>query len=105
MRAAKHCPVPPSPPQGGSLTVRSEGYMYGRECSTGGQYVAIPRGDNDGCGSPEFSQISTVQNGANVVSTYKVSVERSPPGGSLALVLTFTQPVSPATVSITGDVS
>ncbi len=86
------------------MTVLSDGYLYGHDCSTGGVYEAIEGGAGAGCGSPVLSQISSVTNASHRVSTYKINVEKSPPGGSAVLMLTFSQPVTTAIVKITGGV-
>ena len=39
--SAKFCSVPPHPPSGGSVTVTSDGYMFGHNCSTAG-YETVP---------------------------------------------------------------
>jgi hypothetical protein len=39
--AAKNCFLPPSPPEGGSVKVHNSGLMFGRDCSTGGNYIDI----------------------------------------------------------------
>ena len=44
--SAKYCSVPPDPPSGGSVTVTSDGYMFGHDCSTAG-YETVP--GNGGC--------------------------------------------------------
>ena len=102
---AKTCTVPPLPPEGGSVTVKSEGYMYGKNCSTGGIYVTIPPSSGGGCGTPQITQMGSEIVGGNIIeSKYKITVEKNPPGGSAALLLTFSQPVNPASVVITGSV-
>ena len=40
------CSIPPDPPSGGSVTVTSDGYMFGHDCSTAG-YETVP--GNGGC--------------------------------------------------------
>ena len=101
---AKTCINPPLPPDGGSVTVHSEGYMYGKNCSTGGIYLSIPPVSGGGCGTPQFTQMDSQNDGTNIVSTYKITIDRTPPGGFAALLLTFSQPVTPASVVITGSV-
>ena len=101
---AKECKRPPLPPDGGSVTVHSEGYMYGKNCSTGGKYLDIPPDSGGGCGTPQFTQMDSHNDGTYIVSTYKITIDRTPPGGSAALLLTFSQPVTPESVVITGSV-
>ena len=101
---AKTCTMPPPPPDGGSVTVHSEGYMYGKNCSTGGIYVPIEPIDGGGCGIPKFTQMERKIVGNNIESKYKITIDKSPPGGAAALLLTFSQPVTPASVVITGSV-
>lgn len=101
---AKTCSLPPLPPDGGSVTVHSEGYMYGKNCSTGGIYVAIPPTSGGGCGTPQLTQMESQIVGSNIESKYKITIDKSPPGGSAALLLTFSQPVTPTSVVITGSV-
>ena len=101
---AKTCTVPPPPPEGGSVTVHSEGYMYGKNCSTGGIYVPIEPIDGGGCGIPKFNQMERKIVGNNIESKYKITIDKSPPGGAAALLLTFSQPVTPDSVVITGSV-
>ena len=97
---AKTCSLPPLPPDGGSVTVHSEGYMYGKNCSTGGIYVSIPPTGGGGCGTPQITQMESQLVGSNIESKYKITIDKSPPGGSAALLLTFSQPVTPASVVI-----
>ena len=101
---AKTCTVPPLPPDGGSVTVHSEGYMYGRNCSTEGVYVSIPPISGGGCGTPQITQMDSQLVGSNIESKYKITIEKSPPGGSAALLLTFSQPVTLTSVVITPSV-
>ena len=101
---AKTCKNPPLPPNGGSVTVHSEGYMYGKNCSTGGIYLTIPPATGGGCGTPQFTQMDSQNDGTKIVSTYKITINRTPPGGFAALLLTFSQPVTPTSVVITGSV-
>ena len=101
----KTCTIPPLPPDGGSVTVHSEGYMYGRNCSTGGEYVSIPPISGGGCGTPQITQMDSKLVGSNIESKYKITIEKNPPGGSAALLLTFSQPVDVTSVVITGSVS
>ena len=101
---AKTCSLPPLPPDVGSVTVHSEGYRYGMNCSTGGVYVAIPPTNGGGCGTPQITQMDSKVVGNNIESKYKITIDKSPPGGSAALLLTFSQPVTPASVDITGSV-
>ena len=101
---AKTCTMPPPPPDGGSVTVHSEGYMYGKNCSTGGIYVPIEPIGGGGCGIPKFTQMERKIVGNDIESKYKITIDKSPPGGAAALLLTFSQPVTPASVVITGSV-
>ena len=78
--------------------------MYGRNCSTGGAYVSIPPSSGGGCGNPQIKMDSTERVGNNIESKYKLTIEKRPPGGAAALLLTFSQPVTPASVVITGSV-
>ena len=96
--------MPPLPPDGGSVKVHSEGYMYGKNCSTGGVYVPIPPSSGGGCGIPQVSQMETKLVGNDIESKYKITIDKSPPGGAAALLLTFSQPVTPASVVMTASV-
>ncbi len=72
-------------------------------CSTGGAYIDIGNSGGGGCSpTPTFQQISSVVTGSTRVSTYKIHIYRSPPGGSVRTLLTFSQPVDTTIVSITG---
>ncbi len=99
---AVHCPLPPSPPHKGTSLVHSDGYLYGRNCSTGGAY--IPIGGRGDCESPQYRLISTSTNATTLTSNYKLTVEKKPPGGSAVLLLTFSQPVGLNNVSFSGAV-
>ena len=79
--------------------------MYGRNCSTGGAYVSIPPSSGGGCGNPQIKMDSTERVGNNIESKYKITINKNPPGGYAALLLTFSQPVNQASVVITGSVS
>lgn len=78
--------------------------MYGRNCSTGGIYVSIPPISGGGCGTPQITQMDSKLVGSNIESKYKMTIEKNPPGGSAALLLTFSQPVTLSSVVISGSV-
>ena len=92
----KYCTLPPHPPAGGSVKVISDGYMYGRNCSTIGYEIVNGTG---GC-ETKLSMEKSVVLGGFRVSTYKVMVLKRPPGGNLVMRLTFSQPVDTASVKI-----
>ena len=41
LHSAKNCSLPPDPPPGGSVRVKSDGFMYGHNCSTDGGYEIV----------------------------------------------------------------
>ncbi len=89
------------------MTVRSEGYLYGHVCSTGGVYVPIDNDGGGGCNTPTLKQdSSTVDTTTNVrTSAYKINIKKTAPlEGKAILLLTFSQPVSSSNVAITGSV-
>ncbi len=49
-------------------------------------------------------QISSTDDGTTRTSTYKINVNKSPPGGSVILMITFSHPVNTSTVTVSGDV-
>ena len=66
----KYCSLPPEAPPGGSVKIISDGYMYGRVCSTGGQYITL-----DGVGEchsqttpAEYKQEEHVENATHIYS-------------------------------------
>ncbi len=94
--------MPPDRSDGGKATVTSAGYLYGHNCSTGGIYVPIS--GRGGCASPLFKQISSLTNATHRVSSYKITVEKNPPGGAVVFLLTFSQPVTLQSVLFSGAV-
>jgi hypothetical protein len=57
------------------------------------------------CNNPNIKQTSSADDGTNVISEYKMNIYKTPPGGSVTMLITFSQPVTPSSVTITGDVS
>jgi hypothetical protein len=57
------------------------------------------------CNNPSIKQISSTGDGTNMISEYKMNIEKNPPGGSVTMLITFSQPVTPSRITITGDVS
>ncbi len=79
--------------------------MYGHVCSTNNAYVAIPSQAADSCDQPYFKQESSTVASGTRTSDYKMTISKSGTfGGSVIFLLTFSQPVTPAMVTITGSV-
>ncbi len=82
--------------------------MYGLVCSTGGVYVPIVNDQQPtfSCDEPTINLVESFEGAGNVtVSKYKINIHKTTdPGGSLIMLLTFSQPVSTASVVISGSV-
>ena len=102
MMSAKYCHNPPNPVPLGSITVHNTGLMYGHVCETGGDFLPV---NGSGCGGLTIKYLSWQESGPNNISTYKLVIERDPPGGFIVALVSFSQPVTTTSVSITGDVS
>jgi hypothetical protein len=57
------------------------------------------------CNNPSIKQTSSTDDGTNMISEYKMNIDKNPPGGSVTMLITFSQPVTPSRITITGDVS
>ena len=84
------------------MYVRNSGLMYGHNCSTNGVYEDLASGGT--CDTVTIKQVNSEVQGSERISTYKIHISKSPPGGSAVTFLTFTQPVSVQNVVITNSV-
>ena len=85
--------------------MKREGFLYGRNCSTSGNFEPI--GGSGDCEARTVKQVSSAVSGGDLVSTYQLGVENSLKGkrGAAVMMLTFSQAVSQNGVSVTGEVS
>ena len=103
----KYCDIPLDRSDGGTVTILSDGYMYGHNCSTGGQYIELKGTGNCHTQSTvaEFNQYEHIDDGIHINSSYRILLYNGDITHNQAVVsfLTFSQPVDLDIVRIDGS--
>ena len=104
----KFCDIPPELSDGTTVTILSDGYMYGHNCSTGGKDKYIELQGTGDCHSQstaaQFNQYEHIDDGTHINSSYKILLYNGDVINNKAVVsyLTFSQPINLDIVTIDG---
>ena len=98
----KHCPLPPTVTNGGSVTVLSSGFRFNKECPGGsGRFELL---ETSGCPMQEFHirRKTTIVSEPEVTDHYEIVILGAK-GISLVALMVFNQPISYVTIDIIGQ--